>query len=161
MVVQRTPTSLLQVSSTATTATAGRPAVRYDVVNVSTTTVHVVDSPHLPYLLLQDDGSLLILHGVNPPDPELDYYGIEIPLTRPLEPGATLTRDAALAPLRLRDHYRVEPTSPDLHGLVTVHCRVGWGERPILPAESHTWSITTLLAWQHLAEAAPIVVAFP
>ena len=54
--------------------------------NDSDATVHIFDSARMPYFIL-DDADLLVLFGVNAPDPEVDYFMVEIPTTRPLDPG--------------------------------------------------------------------------
>ena len=84
--------------------------------NRSDRAVHVLDGDRMPYLIA-DDGGLLVLYGVTPPDPEVDYYGVEIPTTRPLEPGAAIEHEVGLSPLYLSDHYetRREPTAHDRH----------------------------------------------
>jgi hypothetical protein len=138
-------------------APAGQARLQVRIENRSDRTVHLFDSDRMPYFITGDDG-LLVLYGVNPPDPDTDYYMIEIPTTRPLEAGETVEHDVSLDPLFLRDHYETarEPTS--LRGTVTVRCEVGWGETPIEPSERHLYSIETVLAWQKLASAEPVDV---
>ncbi|WP_157162519.1 hypothetical protein [Cylindrospermum stagnale] len=128
---------------------------------MSNATIHVFDSQRMPYLILQDDGSLLVLHGVNPPDSEVDYYGIEIPITRSVEPGEVVSYQVKLTPLYLVDHYERHRTPTDLHGVVVVHCLLGWGETPILVSERQKKSVNFLLNWQHLVNADPIQVNLP
>jgi hypothetical protein len=130
-------------------------AVDVRVTNRSDATVHLLDGERMPYLLRAEGGGLLVLFGVNPPDPDLDYLGIEIPPTRPLEPGSELRHHVALRPLVLRDHYSREREPLPLHGEVTVRCEVGWGESAITP---HATSITGLLEWQRLARSQPVEV---
>ena len=88
-------------------------SVRFRVTNTSSATVHVFASARMPYLLLEADGSLLVLHGVNSPDPNIDYAVIEVPTTQPLEPGQSVAGEVALHPLVLADHYekQLEPNT--------------------------------------------------
>jgi len=133
-------------------------AVDVRVINRSDATVHVLDGERMPYLLRDEGGELLVLFGVNPPDPDLDYLGIEIPLTRPLEAGSELQHNVPLRPLVLRDHYSRERAPLELRGAVTVRCEVGWGETPITSQRARASSITTLLEWQRLARSEPVEV---
>jgi hypothetical protein len=133
-------------------------AVDVRVFNRSDTTVHVLDGERMPYLLRDADGGLLVLFGVNPPDPDLDYLGIEIPLSRPLEAGSELRHNVPLRPLVLRDHYSRGRAPLPLSGPVTMRCEVGWGETPITPENARQLSITTLLEWQRLARSGPVEI---
>jgi hypothetical protein len=139
---------------------AGQAAVRVRVVNVSGQDVHIFDSPRMPYLIREQGGTLLVLYGVNPPDPELDYFGIEIPLTRPLAAGEVVEHEVSLGSSTLHDHYEADREPTELHGTVTVLCEVGWLERPIAAEERDRWSITTLLEEQRLAHAEAAQVEF-
>jgi hypothetical protein len=89
----------------------------------------------------------------------LVHRAIEIPLTRPLEPGAELNHHVALRPLVLRDHHSRERTPLPLHGPLEVRCEIGWGEGPITPESARALSITSLLDWQRLARSAPVEVS--
>lgn len=128
--------------------------------NVSDQPLHVFDSSRMPYLL-DEHGTLVVLHGVSPPPEDRDLNAIEIPTTRVLPPGDALSLDVALVPLRLHGHYGDEPPRPARHGAATVVCRVGYGATPIdAAARAHT-SITTLLTWQQLASSRPVTVQLP
>ena len=160
-----TPTEPLRISCTPSTGEAGELTVRVVIENVSDGTLHIFDSPRMPYLL-EEDGDLVILYGVNPPDPNVDYFVIEIPPTQALAPGERVEDTVSLRPLHLGDHYGLprERNSPvTRHGAITVHCAVGWGDTPILPApeEQDVRNINELLAWQQLSRAEPIQVEFP
>ena len=154
-------TEPIQVICSSITNDAGQPSVRYQIENISDSTIYIFDSPRMPYVLLQEDGWLVVLHGVNPPDPEIDYYGIEIPTTKPVEPGEIVSYEVNFVPLYLKDHYETQRTPTELHGSVTVRCQVGWGETPILASERHKISINSLLEWQHITEGEPIEVNLP
>ncbi len=119
----------------------------------------------MPYLLEQDD-DLVILYGVNPPDPNTEYYMIEIPTTNLLSPGAKVEDEVSLTPLRLGNHYSLpRERNPVVarHGTVTVHGQVGWGRTPILPSpeERSVRNINHLMEWQQFSRAEPIQVQFP
>lgn len=139
--------------------------VRVAIKNVSEEPLHIFDSPRMPYVLEQE-GELVILYGVNPPDPNVEYFMIEIPATRLLPAGAEVTDVVRLTPLHLGNHYslpRERNPAVTRHGEVTVHCEVGWGRTPILPAqeEQTVRNIQQLMAWQALSRAKPIPVQFP
>jgi hypothetical protein len=136
---------------------AGPARIQVRIENRSERTVHVLAGERMPYLIAGADG-LLVLFGVNPPDPDVDYYGVEIPTTRPLEAGAAIEHEVALRPLYLRDHYEAEREPSPMTGTVTVRCEVGWGDTPIEPAERHLFSIESVLAWQRLAASEPVQV---
>ncbi len=160
------PAKPLRVRCMPSTGDAGEITVHVSIENVSDDTLYLFDSPRMPYLLEEEDGDLVILYGVNPPDPNLDYYMIEIPPTQALPPGEWMEDEIRLTPLRLGDHYSLprERNSPvSRHGAVTVRCEVGWGKTPILPApeEQDVHNINDLLAWQELSRAEPIQVKFP
>jgi hypothetical protein len=127
--------------------------------NKAEDTLHIFDSARMPYLILQDDGSLLVLHGVNAPDPDIDYTFIEIPVTQALPPGGPWESSVALAPLMLSDHYGAARKATVLQGDVQVHCQVAWGKTPILPADRNR-PIQDLLDWQGWAQAVPLTVGF-
>ena len=134
--------------------------LQLDVENTASDTLHIFDSARMPYLILQADGSLLVLHGVHAPDPDIDYPLIEIPLTQPLAPGAPWQASVPLSPLVLADHYAASRSGTVLAGPVTVHFQLAWGTTPILHADHVRLSIAELLAWQNLAAAEPLTVDF-
>jgi hypothetical protein len=154
-------TQPLQVTCTGVAQAEGDALLQYRIENTSGMTLHIFNSPRMPYILLQEDGSLLVLQGVHAPDPDLDYCMIEIPITRPIQAGEVATQQVNLVPLYLKNHYEEERLPTEFHGTVTVYCHVGWGETPILASERHKLSINSLLAWQHIAKAAAIEVRLP
>lgn len=137
---------------------AGQRVIELQIRNDSPATVHIFDSPRMPYRILQDDGTLLILHGVNPPDPGKFYYGIEIPLTRPLEAGDAVSFAVNLNQLYLADHYESHREPTPLRGQITVIGQLGWGVTPIVAADRPRMSIQRLLTWQSLSTSDPIVI---
>ncbi len=159
-----TPADPLRISC-APIAEGDTLAVRVVVENVSDDTLHIFNSWRMPYLL-EENGDLLILYGVNPPDPNTDYYMIEIPPTQALPPGERGELEVSLTPLRLGDHYslpRERNSVVTRHGATTVQCAVGWGYTPILPApdEQQVHNINQLIAWQQLSRAEPVEAQFP
>jgi len=128
--------------------------------NTSNQPVYVFDSPRMPYLL-DERGTLVVLHGVSPPPEAQNLNAIEIPMTRALPPGDTLAFDVSLLPLRLRNHYTAEPASPARHGSAPIVCRVAHGATPIDAATRPRTSIATLLAWQRIESSATMVVRLP
>jgi hypothetical protein len=128
--------------------------------NISADTLYIFDSARMPYLILEADGSLFVLHGVNAPDPDIDYPLIEIPVTQALAPGGKWEATVALVPLMLADHYAQERKATVLQGHVQLHAHVAWGRTPILPDDRHRLSIQALLDWQQWAMAAPLPASF-
>lgn len=138
----------------------GNLILKYTVENISETTVHLFESIRMPYLILQEDGSLLVLHGVNPPDPMINYYSIEIPVTRPLEAREILHFEATLNPFTQANHYETYPKPTPLSGEKKVVVQVAWGTEPILKEELNDMNINLVLAWQNLVSSDPIQVEF-
>ena len=134
-------------------------AVRCVARNVSDHAVHVFDARRMPYLL-DEEGALVVLHGVHPLPQDRDLNLIQIPTTRPLAAGESLAFEAALHPLQLHGHYGDEP-SPPRHGPVKVVCRIAHGATPIDAAAQRQLSIQTLLEWQTLESSAAVVVQLP
>jgi hypothetical protein len=133
---------------------------RFEVENMAPDTVHVFDSPRMPYVILQPDGSLLVLQGVNAPDPNTDYVLIEIPVTKAIALGERWAQEVSLSPVVLADYYGKVRTATFLHGRMYVHCHVAWGRTPILDSDRSRFSVNKLLEWQHWAQAASIEVDF-
>jgi hypothetical protein len=150
-----------EIECSAKPAGDGRVIVRYEIHNASAEPIHLIDSKRLPYQLV-DGSTLVILHGVNPPDPNRLYNMIEIPLTRPLAPSERLSGEQALPVTMLRDHYGEQPAPDALqHGIVHIRCDVGWGTTPITAASRRGVSIQRLLAWQQITSLGPFAVLLP
>lgn len=137
-----------------------RPSISVELLNGQSETIHIFDSPRMPYFIAREDGALLILFGVNPPDPEIDYGMIEIPLTRPLSPGESTSWQVELNGFHLKDHYQAEREPAALQGAVPVIVQVGWVAAAITPKDRFRTNIKKLLAWQNLAECAAGEVVF-
>ena len=136
----------------APTVAPGHVSLRLELTNRSTDVVHVLASPRLPYVLFEG-GRALVLYGVNDPDPDLDYYGIEIPLTRPLAPGESLAVDTLIVPLIPRHHYEAKQAPVALPAALEVQCKAAYGTTPIDEARRPSMQIQALLAWQHWVTA--------
>jgi hypothetical protein len=150
-----------EIQCSAITGQDGRVVVHYEFRNAGTEPIHVVDSKRLPYQLT-DGPTLVLLYGVNPPDPDRLYNLIEIPLTRPLAPGEHIGGEQLLPAVVLRDHYGEQPAPAALlHGRIQVRCDLGWGSTPITAASRRTMSIQQLLAWQQLSRSAVLDVVLP
>jgi hypothetical protein len=137
----------------------GRTRIRYQLRNTGAAAIHVLESRRMPYQLVSDEATLVILHGVNPPDPDTLYNMIEIPTTRPVAPGEAFEGEVVLPLEMLRDHYG-ERRAPERlrHGKIQVRCEVGWGTTPITEAERAKMSIQSLLTWQQLTRHGPFEV---
>lgn len=139
----------------------GRVTVHYEIHNTGSEAIHVIDSKRLPYQIA-DGETLVILYGVNSPDPNRLYNMIEIPLTRPLAPGERIAGEQALPVALLRDHYGEQPAPGTLlHGTVHARCDVGWGTTPITAASRRGMSIQQVVAWQQVARSEPFDVVLP
>lgn len=150
-----------EIHCSATPAQDGRVVIRYEIHNAGTDPIHLIDGKRLPYQIV-DGTTLVILHGVNPPDPDRLYNMIEIPLTRLLASGERVTGEQTLPMKTLRDHYG-EQAAPAtlLHGTIQVRCDVGWSTTPITAASRRGMSIQQLLAWQQVASFGPFPVVLP
>jgi hypothetical protein len=129
--------------------------LRLSATNAGSDPIYLLDGHRMPYLILQADASLLLLFGVNPPDPNTLYNIIEIPTTRGLQPDEELAWEIEVSGAVLHDHYGAQPPR-SLTGEVLVRSQVGWGTTRIGPVDRVRMSIADLLAWQHLANG-PIV----
>jgi hypothetical protein len=147
-----------QIQCSAQPTSDGRVIVQFEIRNAGAEPIHVIDSKRLPYQIA-DGSTLVILYGIDPPDPDRLYNLIEIPLTRPLAPGERITGEQVLPVKMLRDHYGEQP-APDalVGGTIQVRCDVGWGSTPITASSRRGMSIQQLLAWQQTASSAPFNV---
>lgn len=153
--------SPLEINCFVAPTTDGDVVFCYQLTNVSKENIFVFDSPRMPYVIMQENGALLVLHGVNAPDPEVDYNVVEIPITQAVTPGSTISFKVNLNPLFLRDHFGKSPQPTHVTGSITVSCRVAWGNSPIEPHERHKLSLPSLLSWQKMAEGNSVEVMFP
>lgn len=140
--------------------------INIQIENISQTTLYILDGSRMPYIMPQEDDSLLILYGVTPIDPTSSYFDVSIPSTKPIQPKQIITKQISLTPLTFGDHYTIPLYQNDLqqlYGPTTVYCQVGWGHSPILPPneEEVIRTIYQLLEWQQLSTAEPITVDFP
>ena len=160
------PETLLTLDCIPSIQEHGKVIVTMKIKNVSHTTLHIFDNTRMPYLLQQDDDSLLILYGVNPPDPLKNYFMIEIPITKPIQAGETIEEEVSLTPLYFGDHYglnRHSNTPKQRYGPTTIQCQVGWGHTPILShkKEKDVTNINALLEWQQLTSTDLFEIDFP
>jgi len=138
-----------------------RIVVHYEIRNVSAESIHIVDNHRVPYQIARDLNTLVILHGINRPEPTV-LYEMEVPLTRPLLPGEVVTGELMWPTTGMRDHYRGRVTPANLlHGTIQVRCEVGWWVKPITEADSVSKSLLELLASQHVVGYGPFDVTLP
>jgi len=159
--VQLNPNETVKLTCQLDQQNPNRPSLSIALFNSLSETVHIFDSPRMPYFIRQEDGSLLVLIGVNPPDPEIDYGMIEIPLTRPVLPGESVSWMVDLAGIHLKDHYQAAWEPAELQGTIPVVVQVGWGTTAIEPEDRFQTQINALLEWQKLVECAAGEVVFP
>jgi len=138
----------------------GNPELRYAVTNTGTTSLFVLAGKRMPYVLVEDK-HITVLHGVHAPDPDIDYYMIEIPSTEEWPAGTTRNFKIPLKDLQLSSHYEYEPSPGNLHGTYRLTVQFGFGDTPIPANETHNWSIEDVLKWQKLASSSETEVIFP
>lgn len=143
-----------------TTTSDGRIVVRYEIRNLGTETIHLFGERRMPYQLARDERTLVILHGLNIPDPDTIYAISTIPPTRPLTPGGIVTGEAVLGQKVLRNHFDGQLAPQSLqHGTIHVRCDVGWGLTPI--TEGKRMTMDEFIRWQRLTTYGPIDVVLP
>ena len=119
--------------------------------NVGPTTVHVFDSDQMPYLL-QDRDALVVLYGMHEPPANLDYWGIEIPLTKPLAPGEVVRGAVSLDPLWVHSHYGAGDPFVGLAHPTRIRTVVGWGNLPLDDVALASTNVHLVCReWQRLA----------
>jgi len=119
--------------------------------NVGRTTVHVFDSDQMPYLL-QDRDALVVLYGMHEPPANLDYWGIEIPLTKPLAPGEVVRGAVSLDPLWVHSHYGAGDPFVGLAHPTRIRTVVGWGNLPLDDVALASTNVHLVCReWQRLA----------
>jgi hypothetical protein len=119
--------------------------------NVGPTTVHVFDSDQMPYLL-QDRDALLVLYGMHEPPANRDYWGVEIPPTKPLAPGEVVRGVVSLDPLWVHSHYGTGDEFVGLAHPTRIRTAVGWGHAPLDEAALATSNVHLVCTvWQQLA----------
>src|ERR1044071_4759189 len=154
-----TRSELLGVSCSAGRSGDGRTVVRYQARNLSRSTIYITDERRMPYEVIRD-GVLVVLQGVNAPDPKVMYELYRVPRVRPLKPGEVFHGEAELGQLALLDHYGGGPLPAEFkHGRIRVACSVGWGTTPI--PEPLRMPFGEFMKWQHTASYGPFEVVLP
>jgi hypothetical protein len=149
-----------EIRCTAARADDGQSVIRYEIRNVGSETIYIPSGRHMPYVLARDPDTLVIMQGVNRPDPNAIYEMPQIALTRPLAPAGALAGEVALPPKMLRDHFDAHPTPPRLlHGAIQVRCEAGWGTTAITKRDQ--MSIHDFYTWQSMVGAGPFQVVLP
>jgi hypothetical protein len=143
------------------TLVQGHLGVQIAVRNLSRGTVHVVDGHRMPYAQRQPDGAVSVFSLVNPHnDEDMLPPILDLPTSRALQPGETMTLTRTLDPFLQSEHWSWDNKPTPLHGNVTVRCRVAWGRQPLPPA-NRPIGLDYVLKWQQIAQAKPIVIKFP
>lgn len=150
-------TDKISLSCTTTTGGNGIVTLRLEAINHSPAQVHLLESKRLPYVLFED-GRAVVLYGVNDPDPDMDYYGIDIPLSRPFAPDEHLVATTTIVPLVPHHHYEAKHTPVTLPAEFEVVCKLAYGDTPIDEARRRGMAINAILAWQHWITAPPLRV---
>lgn len=149
-----------ELRCTAARTDDGQSVIRYEIRNVGSETIYIPNGRHMPYVFTRDPGTLVIMQGVNRPEPNVIYEMRQIALTRPLAPAGVLTGEVALPPKTLRDHFDAHPVPPTLqHGAIQVRCEAGWGTTAITKRDQ--MSIHEFYTWQSTVSAGPFLVVLP
>jgi len=136
--------------------------IRYEIRNSSPQTIHIVDSKRMPYQLLRDVNTLVILHGVNPPRPDVFYNILEMPMTRALQTDEVFVGSVVWPMQSMHDHYGGNTTPVSLlHGTFQVRCEAGWWTTPITEEDRVRLSFTDVIESQHVAGDGPFAVTLP
>ena len=137
----------------------GRIVVRYQARNLSRSTIYIPDERRMPYEVMRD-GVLVVLQGVNVPDPKIMYEMYKVPRVTPLKPGEAFQGEVELGQLVLLDHYGGGPSPAEfMHGRIRVACSVGWGATPI--PEPLRMPFDEFMKWQHVTNSEPFEVVLP
>lgn len=148
-----------EVSCTAEQEPGGRTVVHYQVRNIGRNPVYVADSSRMPYEVVRDD-VLVVLHGVNAPEPGRIYEIYTLPKIKAVMPGEIVRGEAELGKAMLRDHFHLEPAPTKfLHGKIRVACAIGWGATPI--ARPDRTPFAGYMTWQHITKVEPFEVVLP
>lgn len=134
----------------------GSPTITCTLRNEGSESVHVLSGRRMPYLLQNEDGSLQVLQGLHAGDPNINYYGVEIPGTVELKPDEKLDFSLKLEPLQLTDHYSQAPKALEITLPVKIQFRVGIVPEAIDPKTPHLYSAQYILGKQTLVEG-PVV----
>lgn len=140
---------------------ADHPVLRCEMTNTLDHTVHVFDSARMPYLWQDDDGELVVLHGVHGPLSLTNYNIVEIPVTRPLAPGERFSFVAELDSHLLPNHYEEVPRPTELRGECVVSARLGVLSAAVSQEQVSELGMAELLERQQVIAAQSIRVVLP
>jgi hypothetical protein len=122
--------------------------------NKGANTVHVLSGSRMPYLLKREDGTLHVLQGLHPGDPNIEYYGSEIPGSLALKPGGKLDFSLNLDPLQLTTHYAYGKLPLEVDLPIKIQFSVGIVPEAINPKTPHLYSAQGILGRQTLIDGA-------
>lgn len=105
--------------------------IRYQIRNVGLETIHIIDNGRVPYELIENENTLVILHGLHPP-PVNRTFMFGVPRTRPLAPGDVHAGKATWPKRFTQDHYGRWVTPVTLkQGTIHIRCEAGWWHMPV------------------------------
>ena len=135
-----------------------------EAINNSKNTLHMIASlsqkKKQPYLL-KSEGVLEVIYGVNAQDPDIDYFGVEIPTTRPLKPGEVFKEHVQIIPLMQRDHFGHDLNETPLQGELNVMCRFAFMRTPIETSMLNAISLHQIMGWLEEVEPIKLKVDLP
>jgi hypothetical protein len=134
--------------------------IRYQINNISTNNIHIIDNGRAPYQLARGADTLVILHGIHPPPSDRTFM-FDVPRTRPLEPGDVFVGEVTWPRRFMRDHYGHELAPASLmRGTIRVRCEAGWWQTPVTEPPPFIPS-GRLFESQQLVEYGPFDVTLP
>lgn len=105
--------------------------IRYQINNIDTIDIHIMDNGRAPYQLAREANTLVILHGIHPPPSDRTFM-FEVPRTRALAPGGVFVGEVTWPRRFTRDHYSRDLTPASLmRGTIRVRCEAGWWQTPV------------------------------
>lgn len=138
--------------------------ISVEATNNSEQTLHMIASvssnKKQPYVMM-NEGALEVIFGINEPDPDIDYFGVEIPFTRPLGPGEVYKEEVQIIPLTQREHFGYDQEVTPLRGDVRVVCRFAVLRAPIEASQRHTLSLQQVLDQHEWAKPIELTVTVP
>jgi hypothetical protein len=105
--------------------------IQYQIRNIGLEIIHIIDNGRVPYELIEDERTLVILHGLHPP-PVNSTFMFGVPRTRPLAPGDVHAGKVTWPKRVTQDHYGPSVTPVTLRqGTIHVRCEAGWWHVPV------------------------------
>lgn len=139
---------------------AGGVRVAWTLRNEGREAVHLLRTERMPYVIVDAPDRVKLAWSIQPQDPDLDYYGIEIPITLALAPGAVERGEVTLkVPLEVHDHFsQPHPHGGSLAPRVALVAEFGYIHRAIAPAARVSQPYAPLVDEQQRVTSPPVTV---